>query len=274
MLADRTYLAFLALLPVLLSGVAHALPAPHGLSTARGDVTSVQLLLVLTMSGTLMGTASSIRELVKERSIYERERSIGLSSTAYLTSKLTVLGMVTAVQAAVFCAAALLGRAGPDDATTLGSGRLEIVAAVVAVTCASMVLGLVISTAIGNADRGMPLLVLTVMVQLVLAGGLFPLVGRAGLDQLSWVLPSRWGFAMGAATMDLGRVPPPVDDPLWRHSASAWTADLLVLGALTLVMTCVVAWGLWRSDPSRRRRATRPGRRSARADPAPGAAAT
>ncbi|WP_369133696.1 ATP-binding cassette domain-containing protein [Modestobacter sp. I12A-02662] len=273
MMADRTYLIFLALLPVLLSGVAHALPAPHGLSTAPGDVTATQLLLVLTMSGTLMGTASSIRELVKERTIYERERSIGLSSTAYLAAKLTVLGLVTAVQAAVFCAVALLGRAGPDGATTLGSGRLEIGVSVVAVTCASMVLGLVISTAIGNADRGMPLLVLTVMVQLVLAGGLFPLVGRAGLDQLSWLLPSRWGFAMGAATMDLGKVPPPVDDPLWRHSSSAWTADLLVLAALALVMTCVVAWGLWQSDPTRRRRSARPRRRFTRADSRPGVTA-
>lgn len=39
---------------------------------------ALQLLLVLINGGALMGAAASVRELVKERAIYRRERAIGL----------------------------------------------------------------------------------------------------------------------------------------------------------------------------------------------------
>jgi hypothetical protein len=45
-----------------------------------------------------------------------------------------------------------------------------------------------------------------------------------------------------------------VDDPLWRHTAQAWTGDLLVLGAPTLLIVWVVGLSL-RCDPPRRRAA-------------------
>ena len=46
-----------------------------------------------------MGAASSVREIVKERPIYQRERSIGLSAGAYLWSKVIVLSVVVTCQA-------------------------------------------------------------------------------------------------------------------------------------------------------------------------------
>ncbi|MGR6963350.1 FHA domain-containing protein [Geodermatophilus sp. URMC 61] len=255
LLADRTYLAFLGLLPVLLSGLAHTMTAPRGLSVSGANpVQARQLLLVLILGGALMGTASSVRELVKERTIYHRERAIGLSRVAYVAAKVTVLTVVTAVQAAAFAALAMVGRPGPDGAVLLPSGELEVALAVVAVTVASMVVGLVISALISNADRGMPLLVVVVMVQFVLSGGLFGLAGRPGLEQLSWAVPSRWAYAMGAVTMDLRVTQPTTDDPLWRHSATTWLADALVLGGMVLLLVVLVGIVLRRHEPRRRRR--------------------
>jgi ABC transport system ATP-binding/permease protein len=255
LLADRTYLVFLALLPVLLSGLAHATPSAHGL--AQPNPEARQLLLVLILGGTLMGAASSIRELVKERTIYQRERAIGLSSAAYLSAKLTALGAVALVQAMVFAALAMFGRRAPDAAVLVPSARLEIGLAVVAVTLASMVVGLAISTVIENADRGMPLLVMAVMLQLVLSGGLFEVHGRLGLDQLSWALPARWAYAMAASTISLGAGQPPTDDPLWRHNPTTWLADGLVLAGLTLILVLLVGAGMRRYEPHRRRRPAR-----------------
>jgi ABC transport system ATP-binding/permease protein len=254
LLADRTYLAFLGLLPVLLSGLAHTMTAPRGLSiTGANPIQARQLLLVLILGGALMGTASSVRELVKERSIYHRERAIGLSRVAYVAAKVTVLAAVTTIQAAAFAALAMVGRPGPDGAVLLPSGEVEVALAVVAVTVASMVVGLVISALISNADRGMPLLVLVVMVQFILSGGLFGLAGRAGLEQLSWAVPSRWAYAMGAVTMDLRVTQPSTDDPLWRHSATTWLADALVLGGMVLLLIVLVGMALRRHEPRRRR---------------------
>ncbi|CAM5571057.1 hypothetical protein SANTM175S_08828 [Streptomyces antimycoticus] len=44
-------------------------------------------LLILCVGGVLTGAANAVRELVKERVIYRRERAVGLSRSAYLMSK-------------------------------------------------------------------------------------------------------------------------------------------------------------------------------------------
>ena len=41
-------------------------------------------LLILCVGGLLTGAANAVRELVKERAIYQRERAVGLSRSAYL----------------------------------------------------------------------------------------------------------------------------------------------------------------------------------------------
>ena len=54
-----------------------------------------------------------------------------------------------------------------------------------------------------SSEQIMPLLVVSLMLQLVLAGGLIPVTGRMFLDQLSWAVPARWGYAASAATVNL-----------------------------------------------------------------------
>ena len=56
--------------------------------------------MILVMSAVLTGTALSIREFIKERDIYERERMAGLSATAYLFSKILVLSVISVLQVA------------------------------------------------------------------------------------------------------------------------------------------------------------------------------
>ncbi|MGH3585339.1 MAG: ABC transporter permease, partial [Pseudonocardia sp.] len=254
--ADRQYAVFLAALPLVLSLLARLVPGSAGLSTTTAlterSGQPTQLLLVLVLGGALMGIAASIRELVKERPVYRRERAIGLSRSANLTSKILVLGTVTAVQAAVFTVLALLGLPGPDAPVVLGSGLVEVLLAVVAVAVLTMVVGLVISAFIDNADRGMPLLVLVLMVQLVVSGGLFPVHGRVVLEQIAWLVPSRWAYAMGASTVDLSPLVRGDPDPLWEHTSSTWLLAVGVLAAQLVVLLGLATWLLHRQDPVRR----------------------
>ncbi len=256
--SDRQYALSLAVLPLVLSALAHAVPGSSGLSVSAalrtGEAQPRQLLLVLVIGAALMGAAASVRELVKERPVYRRERAIGLSLGAYLASKVVVLAVVTGLQAVLFTWVGLLGRDGPDDPLLLDSGRVEVLLAVVGVTWASMLTGLAISAAIDNADRGMPLLVLLVMVQLILCGGLFPVEGRVLLEQLAWLVPSRWGFSMAAATADLGALDPGPGDPTWGHSATTWLSDAVLLLASAVALVVVTALLLARLDPRRRAR--------------------
>jgi ABC-type multidrug transport system ATPase subunit len=254
--ADRQYALFLGLLPLVLSLLARLVPGTSGLSTATAVAERSgqpnQLLLVLVLGGALMGIAASIRELVKERPVYRRERAIGLSLSAYLTSKVLVLGVVTAVQATVFTVLALLGHRPPDAPVVLGSAVLEVLLAVIGVSVLTMVVGLVISAFIDNADRGMPLLVLVLMLELVVSGGLFPVHGRVVLEQVAWLVPSRWAYAMGASTIDLSPTVRGDPDPLWEHTSGTWLLAVGVLAAQLVVLLGVAAWLLRRQDPVRR----------------------
>ncbi|NYD34562.1 FHA domain-containing protein [Actinomycetospora corticicola] len=258
--ADRQYLIFMAALPLVLSVLAHALPGEAGLSMTeqlRGAAGAPHLLwLVLVVGAALMGSAASIRELVKEREIYRRERAIGLSRGAYLTSKLVVLGAIVGVQAVVLGVLGTVGRPSPDEPVLLGSGIAEIVVALVLLTAASMAVGLAVSALIDNADRGMPLLVLLAMLQFILSSALMQIGERPGLGQLAWLVPARWGFAAGAATIGIptGPAARPFDqpDPLWDHTAGTWLADLGVLAVVTALFVALTWWLLRRLDPARR----------------------
>ena len=94
--SDRGYLTFMALLPILLGALISLVPADEGLAGVPGtNPDAGTLLLIMVICACLAGMASSVRELVKERSILTRERAAGLSSGAYLISKLLVLGVIS-----------------------------------------------------------------------------------------------------------------------------------------------------------------------------------
>ena len=57
--------------------------------------------MLLNISAVFMGSALSIRDLVGERAIFQREQAAGLSATAYLLAKIGVYGVTAAVQTAV-----------------------------------------------------------------------------------------------------------------------------------------------------------------------------
>ncbi len=206
------------------------------------------MLLVLILGACLMGTAASLREFVKERDIYRREHAIGLSSGAYVASKLVVLSAIVAVQGIILSVLSMAGSPGPDDAILLEPARLEVTVAVVAAAVTSMLIGLLISALVANADRTMPLLVLVVMAQLVLSGGFVPVAGRALLEQLAWVAPARWSFAAAAATSGLQALPGSAErDVRWQHSTDAWAGNLTMLLLLSTVLTALVMFTLHNS---------------------------
>src|SRR5271165_2447634 len=92
------------------------------IASDRGYLTFMALLPVI--CACLAGAASSVRELVKERSIYIRERAAGLSSGAYLSSKLLVLGVIAVVQSIILVLIGLAGRPMPPTGAFLTGAPL------------------------------------------------------------------------------------------------------------------------------------------------------
>ncbi len=58
-------------------------------------------LFMLALSSLWFGASASVRELIAERSIWRREARIGLRSSAYLLSKIVVLGVLVGLQCTV-----------------------------------------------------------------------------------------------------------------------------------------------------------------------------
>jgi hypothetical protein len=207
--SDRAYLAVLAAMPIILGVLAALVPSPHGL-TGRANTDAESVLLILVIAACFIGAANAVRELVKERSIYTRERAAGLSAGAYLASKLIILAVISAVQAIVLVLIGLFGRKLPHTGAFLTHLPLvEIVLAIGILAVVSMTLGLLISAMVNSSDKTMPLLVVGVMFQVILTGGIFPVAGKAGLEQIAWLSPSRWGFAAVASTVNLNVIQQP-----------------------------------------------------------------
>jgi hypothetical protein len=270
--ADRGYVGLLVALPLIMGLLALAVPAATGFGPAsqagvapgcapNRNTDAVSVLLVLAIGACLTGTANAVRELVKERVIYERERATGLSRSAYLTSKVLVLGVVTALQGLLLAVIGLFGRRMPAHGLRVQPAEAELVLAVVVLAVVSMLIGLVISSVVATAEKTMPLLVLVTVCQVVFTGTVFPVFNQVGLAQLAWLSPSRWAVAAQAATIDLRRIGPPVDpahpssvDALWAHTAGQWTADAAVLLVLGLGFALLTSRLLRRHEPAVMRR--------------------
>jgi ABC-type multidrug transport system ATPase subunit len=246
--ADRLLLVLLVGMPVVLAAMAHAFPGDGGLSVRAATEDPgepAQRIIVLVVGAALMGAAIAVREFVGERPIYRREHAVGLSPTAYLVSKVVVLGGAVALQSVAFTLLALLGLPGPDDPRLLPWGRLEVAVPVAGVGVAMVIASLAVSALASSTEQTMPALVGLVMGQLVFCGGLFTLHGRPGLEQLGWVLPARAGYAAVASTVALppGRTP----EPLFEATTTQWAIDLGILAVQSLVFLALAAWGLARS---------------------------
>ena len=72
---------------------------------------------------------------------------------------------------------------------------VEITLAVALLAFTAMMLGLLVSALVRKEEVTMPLLVLLAIVQVVFCGALLKLDGVPGMEQLSWLVPSRWALA-------------------------------------------------------------------------------
>ncbi|PSM40694.1 ABC transporter ATP-binding protein [Streptomyces dioscori] len=247
--ADRTFLAIMIALPFVMGAMARALAGSR-----LTQETAMNALLILCVGGVLTGAANAVRELVKERVIYQRERAVGLSRSAYLMSKVVVLGTVTVLQAVVLTLVALFGvdLNAPGGEGVLLPPLVEITVAVALLAFTAMMLGLLVSALVRKEEVTMPLLVLLAIVQVVFCGALLKLDGVPGVEQLSWLVPSRWALGAMAGTVGLARLVPGdlTADPLFRHSAGVWLLNMGMLIVLSAVFGCLVARLLRRHEPA------------------------
>jgi ABC-type multidrug transport system ATPase subunit len=248
--ADRGYFLFLALLPLIVGLLPLTVAGHAGFGKPPADSVAPnepkQILVLLNFGAIFMGTALTVRELVGERAIFRRELAAGLSTTAYLLAKVGVFGTAAVIQSAMLVlivAAPKIGKHAPSGAAVLGSPMLELFVDIAATCVVAAILGLWVSALAQTSNQVLPLMVVTLMAQLVLAGGMIPVTNRLLLDPISWLTPARWGLAATASTADLSNLVSTVPkDSHWKRTASAWSFDIAMLAVLALVYAGFVRW--------------------------------
>ncbi|MFI1111932.1 MULTISPECIES: FHA domain-containing protein [Streptomyces] len=261
--SDPGFIGLMVVLPVVLGVVSVVIPSDYGLvkpDPTKGDKDTYNssagmIMMILVVGMCFSGAANSVRELIKERVIYERERAVGLSRSAYLMSKVIVLGVITAFQGVIICAIGFSVRELPEEGLLMPPAA-ELCLAIIAIGFTSMMFGLVISALVKTAEKTMPLLVMFAIVQLVFTGTLFQIYGKLGLEQLAWLMPSRWALAAAGSTLDLSHVMTPWDlsdkdnlDPLWEATAGQWTINMLAMVVIALACGFAVQRLLRRHEP-------------------------
>ena len=251
--ADPSYLLFMLVLPIIMGLLTKAISGDYGFTVPDLDLTmltpaevqekhtnqALQLLVVLITGAAFAGMSVTIRELVGERDIFLREKAVGLRPGAYLAAKTIVLALVATVQTALMMGVAFAINKPPTEALVLKSAPLELSVCcwLTAFVCGLM--GLMVSAFVSSSAQVMPVLVVAIMGQIVMAGGLIDISGKVVFEQLAWLMPSRWGYAMAASTIDMNAIVTYRTDDLWKHTAHQWLIDFGCLSALAL--TCLLA---------------------------------
>jgi hypothetical protein len=271
----RNLVLLLAQAPVIALGMLYTMPghelAPPPAGELRLLSKASSVLFYLSLVATWLGATNAVREIVKERAVFQRERAVGQSVSAYLLSKVIVLGLLNVVQSIVLVLIITSNQSGPAEGVWLPWGRGELMIAVALTSLASTAAGLLVSALSPTANVAMTVLPLVLILQNILSiGSVFPeITDKPGLKQASYVASAQWGFSAEAATADLNQLqattniirrlsgadvrdPAALDRELaapakgesrWDHELGPWLVNivaLLVLAAVLLWATAVV----------------------------------
>jgi hypothetical protein len=206
----------------------------------RGDYSS-KLLFLLCISCLWFGCNNSAKEIVKERTVYQKERDVGLSVLSYYGSKLTLLGVLSVLQASLlyWCV---------RHFTALGGHAGEQWLLLSLTALAGVAMGLAISAVANTADLAATIVPLSLIPQIIFGGLIAPLAEYSRWFSRIFI-SAYWGF-QGLLTQ--------LEDPLPTRLRDAEYLDLgvdvslnhvcLVLLAHVLVFSAIAIAALYARD--------------------------
>ena len=164
---------------------------------------SQTLLFILALAAVLLGLFASAYEVVKERSIYLRERMVMLRLLPYLASKVAVLGGFALIQCLLLLFVVSWKVQLPAQGVLL-SAPVEMYVTLVLGTLAAITTGLFISALVPNSNTVIYVVLLVLFFQIIFSGVLFDLPGMTG--RLSALTLTRWTVEGLGTSADIERL--------------------------------------------------------------------
>lgn len=150
------------------------------------------VLFIMAFATILFGCINGAREIVKEAPIYRRERAVNLGITAYMFSKIAILGVLCLFQSAAFVLIAQIGE--PLRQGVFTSPTLETYITLCLTSFAGLMTGLVVSAVAPNTDRAISFVPIVLLPQVIVSGAIIPL--KDWVTQIvASIFPSRWAMA-------------------------------------------------------------------------------
>lgn len=159
------------------------------------------LVVMLSLALTQGGTFAAAYEIVKERPIFRRERAVNLKVTAYIMSKVLILGIFAFIQVAGVILVLMLFGVDLDfpGAFFTDNGALELFVTFYLGILASIALGLFISAIVPSTDVVLYAILVQLFIQIILGGALFP----ADLPLISKGTVSYWTTVAVGSTVNM-----------------------------------------------------------------------
>jgi ABC transport system ATP-binding/permease protein len=147
------------------------------------EMPSIAFFLVV--SALWFGCSGAAQQLVRERSIYHRERMVNLRLDAYLLSKFCLPGIIGAVQCVLMLA---IVRCWKDDVVWP-----IMLPTLILASWNGVAIGLIISALAGSADKATSIVPLSLLPQIILAGVLTPIADmNTATSVASHAIAARW----------------------------------------------------------------------------------
>lgn len=161
------------------------------------------LLFIMGLAAVLLGLFSAGFEIVKEWSIYQRERLVILRILPYLASKVVVLGTFALVQCLLLILVVSLKVDMPKEGVLLPAPA-EIYITLILGTLAAIMMGLFISALVPNQNTVIYILFVVLFFQMIFAGVIFNVPGFA--RSMSNLTLSRWTMEGLGSSADMERL--------------------------------------------------------------------
>jgi ABC transport system ATP-binding/permease protein len=158
---------------------------------------AITMLFTSALIAVMVGSLATMREIVKERDIYQRERAIGLQLLPYIFSKVGVGILLALYQATVFSIFKEVAVAIP------GSAFLFYIALLLA-AISGMVLGLLVSAISPNQNVAPLIALLFIVPQILFSGGVLPIEGSVG-NAINRLSLTKWSFETLVTITKLGQ---------------------------------------------------------------------
>jgi ABC transport system ATP-binding/permease protein len=170
------------------------------------------LMFISILIAVIVGSLTTMREIVKEAEIYRRERMIGLKILPYVFSKVWLSAVLAIYQSAVFLVTKAIAVDLPGGWQVGAAMYFTLFLA----TLGGMVMGLLVS-ALSSSQNVAPLLTILFLVpQITFAGSFLPLstIGPVG-QTISQMTITRWTYESMVTLSGLGR--DIANDPCWQQ---------------------------------------------------------